>query len=254
MRRVMIHKLPAVGERAMLDAEEAKHVRGVLRLGDGDEIEVLDGSGSAVVARLQLDGRNTQIEAVRQIDGERTASDAVLPIVVAMAIPKGDAMAWVIEKCVELGVGTLRPFFSEHSVVQSGKKGPDAFLERWRKIGHEALKQSGRLRRLEIPSVATSLEQVVRDLAASSPDAELFFCDEQLVNADKQQHLATLLRRKPPQAKGAVVLIGPEGGWSQRERGLLQNSRWQPTALGAHVLRSETAAVFAASLLVGAYR
>jgi 16S rRNA (uracil1498-N3)-methyltransferase len=176
------------------------------------------------------------------------------PIHLLMSIIKGEAMEWVVEKAVELGVKSLTPIETEFCVIQTHKKGADFFRERWQKIADQTLKQCGRQERMNI-ALPTSLEVALSQ--AQSQTQQVLWLDESLAEngvapdfiAAQQQHLN--------QTHPSAILVGPEGGFSPQERQrLLQLTGQSKQAinrvhLGKIILRAETAALFAVSLLAG---
>jgi 16S rRNA (uracil1498-N3)-methyltransferase len=168
-------------------------------------------------------------------------------VVLELSVLKGDAMEWVVEKAVELGVSALVPVLAERTVVQMGRKGPESFRERWQKIADQALKQCGRLDRMAI-GVPSRLEELLRN----TPPAEnrIYFDEEARAEAPT---LWGVLTGGLPQTP-VRLLIGPEGGWAPPERRMIEASRAQSASLGPLVLRAETAAIAAVSLLTAALR
>ena len=154
MRRALCsHLPPKIGDAVEIPQLESNHLISVLRLKPGETIEVLDGSGLSAPATLFFRGKALFAELTSSPQGKPELQSH--PLHLSMAILKGDAMEWVVEKAVELGVRTLTPFESEFSVVDLRKKGPEAFQERWQKIADQALKQCGRLSRMKIEMPTT---------------------------------------------------------------------------------------------------
>lgn len=263
MKRVLCPQLPKPHRPATLAESEANHAVRVLRLRDGDTVEAIDGQGHATpailrisqpgqVVRLELPSEPGASSGRAQAGPRGSAAGAVVPLTLEMAILKGDAMEWVVEKAVELGVRRLVPLMTAHTVVQVRSKGPEAFRERWQKIADQALKQCGRLERLTIDS-PIELELALRD-RPQSPRSPRYWCDE----ASEGSTPELFAQASALSASGAAVdevrlLIGPEGGWSEEERAWLQNST-QKVRLGPLVLRAETAALYGVSLLTSALR
>ena len=255
MKRVLCPSLPRPGHAVELPETEAEHSVRVLRLRDGDTLEAIDGKGYAAKVTLRVKGGPVRVE---YLEDPRTldASTAILPITLEMAILKGDAMEWVIEKAVELGIRTVIPTVTTHTVVQIQNKGPEAFQQRWQKIADQALKQCGRFERLEV-ALPISLEELLRKHPAKS-DTIRIWCDEG--DRNETPYLMNWLAEKPADLGGDFrLLIGPEGGWSVQERELLGRTpgfgtHLVRTSLGPLVLRAETAAIFATSLVTGVLR
>ena len=252
MRRALCEQIPEKpGQSVEIPENEARHLISVLRLHEGNEIELLDGSGYRTIGTLWHQGKRLMAKA-----SHAPESDPALlskPVHLAMALLKNEAMEWVIEKSVELGVKTFTPVETEFCVIRMNKKGSGAFQERYQKIADQALKQCGRLERM------TVLEPVTfEEFLKSGPP--LFWLDESLARSAPEQ--ASLPRRIESLKKDAecALLVGPEGGFSPAEKERLQklssltapqNREINRVHLGAVILRAETAALFGVSLLAG---
>jgi 16S rRNA (uracil1498-N3)-methyltransferase len=204
-----------------------------------------------VPAILRTQGGVTRLELAQTGNASvRTeAPGSVVPLVLEIAVLKGEAMEWVVEKAVELGVRELVPVLTAHTVVQIKAKGPEAFRERWQKIADQALKQCGRLERLLVQAPAP-LERVISEHPASAR-VHRFWCDE--AAGEKAAELAQQAAPAAASATELRLLIGPEGGWSEEERSWIAGSASR-VRLGPLVLRAETAALYGVSLLTSALR
>lgn len=173
--RVLIGALPGEGAPSRLNDGEAHHLIRVLRKKSGDLIEVIDGRGGAALCRIKVDGEVCFLERVKTLSAQ--GSDRPLPrIVLAQAILKGEAMEWVVEKCVELGADRVEPLVCDHCVVKIDKKGPEAFRERWKRIADQALKQCGRRYALDVATPQT-LQQWIH-ASKKNPSSRLILLDE----------------------------------------------------------------------------
>lgn len=242
MKRVLISSLPSPNQNVSLPDDEAHHLLQVLRARNGEEIECLDGAGKKTKAIIELQGKGKAI----LISSGLIESDPKLmsvPIQLEMAIIKGDAMEWTVEKAVELGVRTFVPVQTAHAVVQIEKKGPKAFQERWQKIADQALKQCGRLERMTVaePLTLEALLMTKRPLRLWLDEASRA-TSPSIIEALHKSGAATI-------TQGVSILVGPEGGWSETERQLLTRMEVPSVSLGPWVLRAETAALFATGTL-----
>lgn len=259
MKRVLAPTLPTRERPVFLPESEADHLTRVLRLRDGDVIEALDGHGHAALVTLRIKGGGPRIEFLEGSEQSAKTTGVhrpgATPVELEMAILKGDAMEWVVEKAVELGVRTLIPTVTAHTVVQIRNKGPEVFRERWQKIADQALKQCGRLDKMEV-ALPLSLEEVLSLRPATTEQPRLWF-DE--AGKDESAYLENWLDQQPWEPLSAVrLLVGPEGGWSAQERDtLLASSRVSTIhrlGLGPWILRGETAALFSISLTTARFR
>jgi 16S rRNA (uracil1498-N3)-methyltransferase len=247
MKRVLVEKLPSPSVPVILPEDEAHHLMQVLRIRNGERIEALDGKGAKMEVEIEFLGKGKAHILAR---GERLTDPRLnaLPVILEMAVLKGDAMEWTVEKAVELGVRTFVPVLSAHAVVQVDRKGPHYYRERWQKIADQALKQCGRLERMEVRA------PIELALLVTEKRALRIWADE-AARAESPHVFETLAKIEAAErVRGVAILIGPEGGWSEVERELLSRSDCRSTSLGPWVYRAETAALFATSLVAASMR
>lgn len=249
-KRVLCVELPRIGKEIPLSPAESNHLIQVLRLQNGDRVEAMDGKGHSVLATLRIRSKEAFLAYIEGQETKRVGSveskshAEVLPIHLELAILKGDAFEWIIEKAVELGVRRLTPLETAHTVVQVSKKGPEAFQERWQKIADQALKQCGRLTAITI-DLPVKLENHV---TASGAAQRLIALEDQRLKSDfLLNHLKTSDGSQFSSGQDLRILIGPEGGWNAPELSLLP-SHGKVVSLGPAVYRAETAALFSASV------
>lgn len=217
--------------RAVLTGDEARHLGRVLRATVGHEVVVFDGSGSEWPARIAAVGRDEIVLDVAAPLPSRPVP--VPPLTLAVALPKGDRQKWLVEKITELGCARLVPLVTIRGVAEA----TPAAVERLARTALEACKQSGRCVRLDVATPRSVAELVAGPAAgrrllvahpgAPSPPADLATADE------------------------IVALVGPEGGFTAEELGLVDAAGGMRVGLGPYVLRVETAAVALAARLVG---
>ncbi len=224
-----------------LSPEESYHAQVSMRVGRGEEVILFDGAGregSGIV--LRADRRRMQVEVSRI---RSRPFELAFKITLAVAVPRPHRQGYLVEKCTELGVAAIRPIIAEHSVVRPGH----TLVERWTRRAIEAAKQS---ERAWVP-VICSPEPFDDGLKRFSDFTATALTDPHA----EALSLAAFLGRLP---KGAaiLVLVGPEGGWSDAEREQARQAGACLTSLSPTVLRTETAAVAvcAAAALAGAER
>jgi 16S rRNA (uracil1498-N3)-methyltransferase len=222
-----------------LPEDEANHLTSVLRMRDGDPVEVLDGQGKYAAGKLVFARKRVFVE----IGEVHTENEPLLPAVLESAVLKGDAMDWLIEKCVELGMPHFQPVVTAHTVVRlQERKGPEAFRDRWQRIADQALKQCGRRTRMLV-ELPISLEELLSKPLGSTE--RRLWLDEGS-RSGTTPHLAQAFSQGP----SFRILLGPEGGFSQGEREMLTRSDGiLPVSLGPWILRAETAGIAAVSQL-----
>lgn len=246
MKRILVPEVKSSAPFAVPE-EEAHHLIQVLRIRNGETVECLDGKGARLKVRIEFEGKG-KATAVPQGEVERDPRLMSAPIQLEMAVIKGDAMEWTVEKAVELGVRTFVPVLTAHTVVQTDKKGPKAFQERWQKIADQALKQCGRLERMTVEE-PVALEQLLtrkRPLRIWLDEASRA-TSPSMIEALHQAGASVI-------TQGVSILVGPEGGFSEQERALLSRSSLPSVSLGPWVLRAETAALFATGTALSSMR
>ena len=206
-----------------LDTGQANYLGNVMRLGPGAELLVFDGQSGEWLARIAEAGRKRMTLSVeRKMSEPETIPDVWL----AFAPVKRAQTDWLVEKATELGAARLIPVITRRTVAERVK------LERLEAIAIEAAEQCGRTR---LPDIAqpTALKAL---LAERDPARRLYFADE-----GGGEPVARAFERDP-----ALILIGPEGGFTDEERALIRAApNSVPVSLGPRILRSETAALAA---------
>jgi 16S rRNA (uracil1498-N3)-methyltransferase len=207
-----------------LAPEDRHHLARVLRLAPGELVIASDGEGAYTVCRFT--GSSGQLEPI----GPPVRQSRVRPaITICFAPVKGDRPEWIVQKLTELGVDKMVPIITDRSVVRWSGSAADRALVRLRRIAREAAAQS---RRSWLPDVAEPVGLAEFVGLAGVGGA----------------HLALAERGgDPPSLERPVLAVGPEGGWSDAERELVAAR----VSLGDAVLRTETAAVAAGTLLAG---
>jgi RNA methyltransferase, RsmE family len=149
MRRFRVRPENIVGDRVTFDADETRHLRRVLRLGPGDVVEALDGTGTMLTVRIESAAPRGAEGTVLSRTAHRTESP--LRLVLAQGIAKGDRMETIIRMATELGVTQVVPLTTARAVVKVEPARREARVTRWERVAQEAAKQSGRA---VIPEIA----------------------------------------------------------------------------------------------------
>ncbi len=212
------------GRIVEIPLEELKHLK-VRRVKNGTEIILLNGKG--MEAKALLKGKEAEIIKVEKVNKE-------LPVKIYLyqGLIKGEKMELIIQKATELGVAEIIPIITERCVVEPKREK----LKRWQKIAIEALKQSGRT---VLPAIhpPKSLEE----LRISGP---------LLVPWEKAEKSFKSILASWNTTDNLSVLIGPEGGLTEGEISyLVRKFNAETVSLGNVILRSETAAIYAISVL-----
>ena len=234
MRRFYAASENFQNDLVVLDPEETGHLARVLRLGVGDRVEVCDGAGRNVEARVaELDPQGARLQILREL---ACWGESPLRLVLGIGLAKGEALEGVVRQATEMGVQQILPFLSERSERLTPERARRR-RERWRRLARESLKSCQRSLLPEIGAVA--------EFAALLPgpeDMKLIFWEE-----ERGGGLQSLLDR--PRPASARVLIGPEGGFSPREAQQAREAGFRVASLGPRRLKVETAALAALTLL-----
>jgi 16S rRNA (uracil1498-N3)-methyltransferase len=225
---------------AELEGEEAEHLTRVLRAEAGQRYEVCDGSRLYLGEIVEARKRVVRFRIVEALE----FAEPVVRVALIASLIKFDRFEWMIEKTTELGVETIIPLQADRS-----EKGLELAarkrIERWRKIARAAGQQS---RRVQLPEI---VEPVALRDAAMHPAQNRFYLEETPGCPLLLKAVLALPERKAGET--VALLVGPEGGWTDRERAQLVSGSWTPVSLGAQILRTETAAMAAVAVLSQAW-
>lgn len=227
-RRAYAASAAAPGDRLALDPEESHHVARVLRLRAGDALRVFDGAGREWEAAIEAVAKeNVTVVLGPEIEGR---IDPTFRVVLWQANVRPERLEWVLEKGTEIGVAEFRLFASER--VEAPPPSP-ARWARYRRILVEACKQCGRR---VVPTLLPG------ELTAADPGLAA------IVLAPGAAPLREALRSTPPGE--AWLAVGPEGGLTEGEIESLTRGGWRAASLGPRVLRTETAGLAAAAVVL----
>lgn len=228
-------------ENLQLGEEESHHCSEVMRCKVGDRIIVFNGEGTeAEVEIVSLSKRETILQPILVSETARPPA----AITLGQAIPKGKNMDLIIQKATELGVSSIIPLLSERTVVQLDRDDLEKKQQKWQRVAIEACKQCGQnwLPQVALPTsvdaFAKKASTPLRIVAAISPEARSL-----------QRILADWDEENPERPTSATVLIGPEGDFTPAEISTAISAGFAPLSLGPIILRSETAAIYAVSIV-----
>lgn len=214
-----------------LTADEARHLREVLRLKPGDEVSVFDGAGKEFRARVAQARREfAELDVDEEIAPARPESP--LQIELAVALLKGEKFDLVVQKATELGVTKIVPLTTKHADIKlRDESDASKRVARWQRIALEAAKQCGRGIVPEV-TAPNSFKSVLKDPC-------LLFSEK---NGSSLTEVLSV-------GEAVTAIIGSEGGWSDEELEQARTAGAQIVTLGGRILRAETAAITAAALL-----
>lgn len=226
---------PITGDAAVLAGAEAHHLLHVMRLRAGARVVLFDGSGDEFPAEVRTCGRRDVQLAV--LAREAVDRETPSPLTLAVAMPKGDRQRWLVEKLTELGVSRVVPIVTQRTV----NKLSDSARAKLDRAVIEACKQCRRNRLMVIAPPAPWAEVC--------GDAQLG--TRWLLHPGGEPPDIGVASREPAAGDPpAMVAVGPEGGFTDDEAAAAASSGWRLVSLGPRILRTETAAVAAASIAV----
>lgn len=237
--RFFVEGAHTVGDVVDLRGSDAHKICRVLRLERGDELELIDSAGATFRAEIASTGAAVAAKLLESVAAEESGARA-LRVDVAQAVPKGQKMDFVVEKTTELGAAAILPFSSERTVVSHTG---EAKLERWRRIARTASQQCGRR---DVPSVESPMPFDELLQRFDRYDVVLFPW-ELAPHEPLLERLTSLLGT----AASALIVIGPEGGFTHAEAERARACGASLLWLGPRILRTETAAL-AALAVIGA--
>lgn len=223
-------------EVEITDKEDIHHISRVMRMREGDRFICSNGEGRdfhAIIESIKPEKVTATLEREIVASNEMKAA-----ITLAQALPKGDKMDGIVRKATELGASRILPFESERTIVRLDEKKETKRRRRWERIAKEAAEQSQRSR---IPSIdgVTSWSSLLQCIGAY--DIALLAYE-----LEDKAALASVVRTCDPKAN-VLVLIGPEGGFSEAEARQAQEAGATSVTLGKRILRTETAGLYVLS-------
>lgn len=222
-----------------ITGEDVNHIRNVLRLTNGDILDISDGAGNEYGVVLEKLEKERITAVIREVSQNTT--EPPVEVTLYQGIPKSDKMDLIIQKCVELGVRRVVPVITERTVVRfDGGRDVSARTARWQRISLEASKQCGR-------GCVPVVSEPVRFEKALEEARECGLC---IIPYEKESatRLSSCLRAA--EYRSVAVFIGPEGGFAEEEIRKAEISGIKPVTLGPRILRTETAGFAVLSILM----
>jgi len=238
MRRFYLPTSECLSEHLVLTGNEAHHAADVLRVKAGDEVAVLDGAGGELTCRVET---ATRKKVQLTVQSRSTEPPPPWRITLVQAIPKGKMFEAIIQKATELGVWRIVPLLSQRVTTHLEGDSIEHKAEKWRQTAVEAIKQCGQrwLPQVDAPTTLPALlarrDKFDLTLAASLQD--------------DRKHLRAYFPPGAPRPKEICLWIGPEGDFAPEEMEAIKSAGALPITLGPLVLRSETAALCALSII-----
>jgi len=259
------------GQIVIISGTDAKHIKKSLRMVCGDELNLFDNIGNEYTGRIQnIDGLRIDICIIEK---HRILRENIIKVILCQSVPKLPKMDLIIQKTVEIGVTGIVPLITERSLIKdTNHSSLQNRLSRWNKISYESVKQCGR----SIIPIIEKPTQFVNflKLFESIPREDESFSFYQLENLDPRCHkfifstnyndqsITSFFSKKrfsnskliPKDTKRvfseAYLLIGPEGGFTNKEKRLSIDAGFIPLRLSPNILRVETAAILSVGLVM----
>jgi 16S rRNA (uracil1498-N3)-methyltransferase len=223
---------------ATLVGPQAEHLARVLRAQPGMQADVVAGGHVFHAQVVAVAANEVRFNLISEVD-----ADPALPITVVTSVFKFDHMEWGIEKATELGVAAIAPVIARRTEKHLAQAA-DKRVERWRRIAHEAAKQS---RRSDVPLIHDPAPLAQRVRAASEATRIV------LAEQERSTTLRAIVQEAVDAAQNQMptleLAFGPEGGWAPEEEALFDANGWRAASLGPRILRAETAAIAALSVV-----
>ena len=243
MQRYFVPAEQFTESAVVLSGDDAHHAVRVMRMQPGDRFICSNGEGrEALVVVTEIDKATLTAKIVEELP---LTAEPQVQVWIAQSLPKGDKMESVIQKCTEIGAARFIPFISERTIVHYDGKKEARRLERWRKIAKEAAEQAHRNR---VPQIDEPLSWPMLLKQVEHVDLACFAYEKENVQQLREHliRLEHLHRQQPiPENNRMVVLliIGPEGGFTEREVADAEAAGCKSISLGRRILRTETAAM-----------
>ena len=238
MHRFFLKQEQIRNDHVFLNPEESKQIKNVLRLSAGDRILVLDNQGNTYTVEISKSESKTLKGKI--IEKEFQKPESQFSISLGQALTKGPKTDFIIQKATELGVDNITFIETERSVVKYKNVMTKDRLTRWKKIAKEAAELS---HRLTIPDISCcrNLEEYCRTCEYACQ--KLIFWEQ-----EKEKKLRDCLKNDIGISR-LSILVGPEGGFSQKEIKLTRSFGFIPVGLGPRILRTETSVLSILSII-----
>lgn len=240
-----------IGSSVKLEADQAQHIRKTLRLNPGDKIVIFNGIKEYLAELKNVRNDFARVKILKVLKEAKSKRDGIVEITLFMSLIRPKNFELVIEKCTELGVDDIVPMNTEYS--QIGKERIVNKIERWEKIIIETCKQS---ERIKIPKLHEPIDFAdFKEIQSQFDKVYLFSLpttqEVRLTGNKSMQNIETKRVTKDVERgiKKVAYLIGPEGGFSPFEHQAAKELDLNFYTLGSTILKAETAAISALSIL-----
>jgi 16S rRNA (uracil1498-N3)-methyltransferase len=237
LQRYFISNEQLNGNTVSITGEDARHIHRVMRMSSGDKVIcTISDDRSALCELIEITNETVLANVVKWLEEQK---ELPIHITIAQGLPKGDRLELIVQKSTELGANAFLPFKAERSVVKWDEKKAEKKIERLQKIAKEAAEQS---HRVSIPNCSNPVSMKVLLEQSKRYDYKIFAYEE--AAKDNESSNLTEVFKQAKHGASILVVIGPEGGISEKEASLLIEHDFIPCGLGPRILRTETASLY----------
>lgn len=244
MPKFFVKQEQIIENKINIIGQDVNHIKNVLRLKENDEIDICN-IDKEETYKCKIEKIDNESIVCNILEKEKVQKEASIDITIFQGLPKADKMELIIEKCTELGVKEITPLRLKRCVVKLDEEDKVKKIVRWQKIAETAAKQSGRDAILKVNNVI-NIDNVCNLIPKY--DIVLVAYENEKVNSLKQE--LEILKKTNKHELKIGVIIGPEGGLEKEEVDILEQAGAKIVTLGRRILRTETAPIVIASILM----
>lgn len=241
MHKFFVSENNIFSDMAMIEGEDVKHIYKVLRLKEGDKVNINDCNGNEFLGTIDyIDKSKVEVKLLEEL---KLNNEPPIEVYLYQGLPKASKMDLIVQKCTELGIREITPIVTDrvassiNDIKRESKK-----LDRWNRIAFEACKQN---KRTLIPKVKDIMS--MDELKEQLKEMDLIVVPYE--NAENYG-IKQMIKNIKSEVKKVGIIIGPEGGFEQEEIEGLKNMEAQIVTLGPRILRTETAGFTCLALLM----
>lgn len=222
-----------VDENLKLDKKDINHIINVMRLNVNDQIKLINNGTIYDAIITKIEKNNVLYEIIKK---EESKSLKDYKVIIACSIIKEQKMDYLLQKATELGVDEIIPIISERTIVKV--KQASSKIDRWNRIIKESVEQS---HRVSIP--------IIKDIIGLKELSNLEYSIKILCNTNEKSKNIKKVLQDSKKRDTIIIVVGPEGGFTDSEINYLENSGFISTSLGENILRAETVPLYVLSVI-----
>jgi len=222
-----------VDENLKLDKKDINHIINVMRLNVNDQIKLINNGTIYDAIITKIEKNNVLYEIIKK---EESKSLKDYKVIIACSIIKEQKMDYLLQKATELGVDEIIPIISERTIVKV--KQASSKIDRWNRIIKESVEQS---HRVSIP--------IIKDIISLKELSNLEYSIKILCNTNEKSKNIKKVLQDSKKRDTIIIVVGPEGGFTDSEINYLENSGFISTSLGKNILRAETVPLYVLSVI-----